>query len=239
MKKIQGLLFFLIGVFCFCCDVCAQTPTVKATPENWLMKKGKELVSILSEDETKTRYVKLRRIAKEVFNQQEMTRLSMGRYWRDLSADQQSSLQYLFFDYFVVTYGTFSLGSKDINIKIVEKQPSGRDVLLKTQVDVNFEGLLLNDTSAKTSQKQTEKDKNGFEILFALRETPSGYYIRDAKFEGQSVLMFLRSHMEKELQSAGYEPEAFLDSLRKKIDKRYRAAEEMAEAKAKKQAQKQ
>ena len=85
MKKIRVILFFWVGMCFFGADVFAQTPAVKPSPENWLKKKGSELVSILSEEETKTRYVKLRRIAREVFNQQEMTRLSMGRYWRDLS----------------------------------------------------------------------------------------------------------------------------------------------------------
>ena len=237
MKKIRAILFFLVGMCFFGADVCAQTPTVKPSPESWLKKKGSELVSILSEEETKTRYVKLRRIAREVFNQQEMTRLSMGRYWRDLSADQQAALQYLFFDYFVVTYGTASLGVEKVDIKITEKQPSGRDVLLKTQINVDFNSLVPEKAAAKTAQKKQtagKSDESYFEILFALRETPTGYYIRDAKVEGQSVLMFLRSQMEKELQAAGYDPEVFLEAMRKKINLRYRAAEDMAKARAKK-----
>ena len=238
MKKIRSFLFFLLGICFFCTDVCAQTPAVKLSPENWLKKKGSELVSILSEEETKTRYVKLRRIAREVFNQQEMTRLSMGRYWRDLSADQQAALQYLFFDYFVVTYGTISLGGEKVNIKITEKQPSGRDILLKTQISIDFDGAVPAGSAGsalKTVQKKQADGKNDesyFEILFALRETPSGYYIRDAKVEGQSVLMFLRSQMEEELRSAGYDPEVFLEALRKKINQRYRAAEDLAKAAA-------
>lgn len=239
MKKIRGFLFFLIGIVCFCFNAYAQVPTADVSPENWLMKKGKELFSILSEEDMKTRYLKLRRIAKEVFHQQEMTRLAMGRYWRDLSADQQSALQYLFFDYFVVSYGTASLGGRDIDIKVVEKQPSGRDILLKTHVNINFNDVFTDGGAAGSSQKQTAENKNFFEILFALRETSSGYYIRDAKFEGQSILMFLRSRMEQEMQSAEYEPEKFLNALRKKIDQRYRIAEDLARAKAEKQRKKQ
>lgn len=235
MKKIRSFLFFLLGVCFFCADVCAQTPAVKLSPENWLKKKGSELVSILSEEETKIRYVQLRRIAREVFNQQEMTRLSMGRYWRDLSADQQAALQYLFFDYFVVTYGSISLGGEKVDIKITEKQLSGRDILLKTQINVDFDGVVPAGSAVKTAQKKQADGKNNenyFEILFALRETPAGYYIRDAKVEGQSVLMFLRSQMEKELQSAGYDSEVFLEAMRKKINQRYRAAEDLAKAAA-------
>lgn len=230
-------MFFLVGACSCCVNAFAQTPAVKDTPENWLIKKGKELVSILSEEQTKSRYVKLRQIAKEVFNQQEMSRLAMGRYWRDLSADQQSALQYLFFDYFVVTYGSTSLGLKNVDIKITDKQPSGRDILLKAVVDINFSGSAKKEILGQHAQgknNEENKDKSYFEIMFALREIPSGYYIRDAKVEGQSVLMFLRAQMEKELQTAGYNPEAFLESLRKKINSRYRAAEDMAKAEAEK-----
>lgn len=236
MKKIRNFLFVLVGVCCFCANARAQTQSVKPSPESWLKKKGGELVAVLSEEETKTRYVKLRRIAKDVFNQQEMTRLSMGRYWRDFSADQQAALQYLFFDYFVVTYGASSLYVENVDIKVTEKQPSGRDILLKTRVNVDFGGGIFQNGSnaAQANRPAAKDDENYFEILFALREIPSGYYIRDAKVEGQSVLMFLRSQMEKELQSAGYDPEAFLENMRKKINLRYRAAEDMAKAKSEK-----
>ena len=154
-------MFFLIGACGCCVNVFAQTPAVKDTPENWLIKKGKELVSILSEEQTKSRYVKLRQIAKEVFNQQEMSRLAMGRYWRDLSADQQSALQYLFFDYFVVTYGSTSLGLKNVDIKITDKQPSGRDILLKAVVDINFSGSAKKEILGQHAQgKNNEENKD-------------------------------------------------------------------------------
>ncbi len=237
MRKIKVFLFLLAGFCCFNTAAFAQAQPTRVSPEDWLMKKGKELVSILSEEETKTRYVKLRRIAKEVFHQKEMSRLAMGRYWRDFTPDQQAALQYLFFDYFVVSYGTTSLGTADVNIKITEKQPSGRDILLKTQISVNFDGALPKELPGKVSINNNAADNNTdnyFEILFALREIPSGYYIRDAKVEGQSILMFLRSQLESDLQAAGYDPNALLDSMRQKINLRYRAAEDMAKANSEK-----
>lgn len=95
--------------------------------------------------------------------------------------------------------------------------------MLKTQISIDFDGAVPAGSAGsalKTVQKKQADGKNDesyFEILFALRETPSGYYIRDAKVEGQSVLMFLRSQMEEELRSAGYDPEVFLEAMRKKL----------------------
>lgn len=197
------------------------------------MKKGRELVKILSEEQVKARYVKMRRIAQEVFNQQEMARLAIGRYWRDFSADQQSAFQYLFFDYFVVTYGTSSLGLDDVNIKIAEKKVAGKDILISTHITVDFAGAGAQNIPVKKQQdgaSSSGEERNYFEIFFALRPTETGYYIRDAKVEGQSVLMFLRNQLEKEFQTAGYDPNELIGSMREKINLRYRAAEDMAKA---------
>ena len=85
MKKIKFFLFFLTFLWAFPLNAATNKPVVsKPSPEDWLVKKGQELVTILSEQDTKTRYLKLRKIAKEVFNKGEMTRLAMGRHWRTL-----------------------------------------------------------------------------------------------------------------------------------------------------------
>ncbi len=229
IKKI--CFYFFVSLFSF--DVFAQTVSAKISPEDWLMNKGKELVKILSEEQTKARYVKMRRIAKDVFNQQEMSRLAMGRYWRDFSADQQSAFQYLFFDYFVVTYGTSSLGLDKVDIKIADKKASGKDILISTHITVDFAGAGAQNIPVKKQQdgvSSSGEERNYFEIFFALRPTETGYYIRDAKVEGQSVLMFLRNQLEKEFQTAGYDPNELIGSMREKINLRYRAAEDMAKA---------
>ena len=233
MKKTTAFLFLFL-FFLFHVGARAQTSATKASPEEWLKTKGYELISILSEEETKTRYVKLRQIAKDVFNQQELTRLAMGRYWRSLTPEQQDNLRYMFFDYFVVSYGSMSLGFTNIEIKVTEKQLSGKDILLKVRLNVDFDKESFAGLSEqivadkKSSNATTTGQPNYIEIFFALRETPTGYYIRDAKVEGQSILMFLRTRLEEEMQAAGNDPAAFLEEIRTTINSRYRAAEDLA-----------
>ncbi len=223
MKKIKFFLFFLTFLWAFPLNAATNKPVVsKPSPEDWLVKKGQELVTILSEEDTKNRYLKLRKIAKEVFNKGEMTRLAMGRHWRTLSESQQADLQHLFVDYFVVSYGSTALGFSNVNIQVSEKQLSGKDILLKTLVDVKFSG-----TPQKTIEEQKDTPTH-FEMLFALRETPEGFYIRDAKIEGQSILMFLRSQLESELKNVSFQVDVFLNKMREKINARYRAAEDLA-----------
>ena len=248
MKKIQTILIcFLIICCCGPAQAAVQTrPMADAqiTPETWLVRKGRELLNILSVRQAKERYLKLRRLCKEVFNQKEMPRLARGKYWKNMTSAQQEELQRLFFDYFVVTYGSAGFSFSNVSIHVTETIPSGKDLLLKTKIKIerenhSFSGqpdlassqesdpALPSGSKASFSLDKLDKDSI-FEMLFALRKKGQEYYIRDAKVEGQSMIMFLRSFLEREFADASFDGEKFLDGVRKKINERYRAAEELA-----------
>ena len=229
MKKLKKIVIFLLAALPLCPAARAQTAAAPS-PESWLIDRGYRLIRVLSEKETKPRYAGLRRLAAEVFDQNEMPRLAMGRYWRELTPKQQADLKFLFFDYFVVMYGTTSWDLSDAKLKVTDKKPSGRDILLKIAVDTNGKFRLPAADGKKDATAPA--DENTLELMFALRETPDGFYIRDAKVVGQSVLMFLRSHLEKEYQSAAMDAEKLINSVRDKINRWYRAAEDMAKAAA-------
>ncbi len=231
MKNLKKIAIFLLAALPLCPAARAQTAAAPS-PESWLIDRGYRLIRVLSEKETKPRYVGLRRLAAEVFDQNEMPRLAMGRYWRELTPKQQADLKFLFFDYFVVMYGTTSWDLSDAKLKVTDKKPSGRDILLKVAVDTNGK-FQLPAADGKNAADTAKPDENTLELMFALRETPAGFYIRDVKVVGQSVLMFLRSHLEKEYQTAAMDAEKLIDSMRGKINRRYRAAEDMAKAAAK------
>lgn len=201
---------------------------------------GNQLLKILSEKETKTRYLKLRRFANTVFNRDEMSRLAMGKYWKDLSASERNALKEVLFDYFVVTYGSMEMNFQGISFKILETVKTGKDVLLKTKVDFSNKDKAAVDQIRKTvssdgdDKNENENKNQDFIILFALRAGDQGYYIRDAKFEGQSIIMFVRKQLESEYRSVSYDTEDFLNKIRKKVNSRYRAAEDLAKRAAEK-----
>lgn len=234
MKKIRVFLICFL-TFCWCFPVNVRAASGKAgaevTPEAWLTEKGQTLLNILSVPETKTRYLKLRHYCKEVFNQAEMPRMVMKNNWKALTPEQQAELQRLFFDYFVVTYGSVSMNYSDVSLKVTETVPSGRDWLLKTRVKIGTgteKHIVPREKSVTSVIPDSSKNNGEIEVLFALRKNGAGYYIRDAKIEGQSMMLFLRSHLEKEYQSASSDAEKFLEKIRKRINERYRAAEELA-----------
>lgn len=227
MKTVLKICLFVC--FCLCAvSVPARAKSVdaKPTPEQWLETKGLELIDILSVKDTKTRFLKLRKIARQVFHQTELPRLAMGKHWNAMTESQRDALRTMFFDYFVVTYGSFSLGFDKVDLNITDKVPSGRDILLKVSANVRF--------AANSPRNETADGGRGsaLEMFFALRETSDGYYIRDAKIEGQSVLMFLRSKMNSEMNAARSDVDAFLESMRTRINSRYRAAEDLSKVNA-------
>lgn len=227
MKTVFKICLFVC--FCLCAvSVPARAKSVdaKPTPEQWLETKGLELIDILSVKDTKTRFLKLRKIARQVFHQTELPRLAMGKHWNAMTESQRDALRTMFFDYFVVTYGSFSLGFDKVDLNITDKVPSGRDILLKVSANVRFA------TNSPRNETADGGRGSALEMFFALRETSDGYYIRDAKIEGQSVLMFLRSKMNGEMNAARSDVDAFLESMRTRINSRYRAAEDLSKVNA-------
>ena len=218
-------------------ETTSSAPAVNVSPESWLTEKGKKLLEFLSEEQTKTRYQKLRRLARDIFSEKEMPRLAMGKLWKELTPDQQDKLRRVFFDYFVVTYGSSPFDFSDIKFRVTEKVLSGKDILLKTKVDFSSESDALDSLRKMSPQNEYEdeirredkssEDDGAIEILFAIRKKASGYYIRDAKFEGQSIIMYLRFYLEKEFKKVGNDADRFINDMRDKINARYRAAEDL------------
>ena len=52
-----------------------------------------------------------------------------------------------------------------------------------------------------------------------MRERDAGFYIRDVQVEGKSMLLFVRQKIEELYTRAGYDPDAFLDGIKQKIDR--------------------
>lgn len=239
MKSFKIFAVLLIAACIFPVQASAQTAPAKPSPETWLKQKGADLVKALSEFETKARYIKVKQVAKSVLHQREFPRLAFGRYWKELTPQQQDRYRTLFFDYFVVTYASMPLSFEQAQVDVTEKQISGKDILLKTKIDVSFltSGINLSLGDKKSPEtpatpagnKAADNDNRVIEVFFALRETPDGYYIRDAQLEGQSMLLFARKQLETEYKGAGYVPDAFLDRMQNLIRKKYLSAEELVE----------
>ena len=201
------LMFFLLVAPCL--------QAAQPSPQEWLDVRGKELLKVLSEKNTKQRFAKTLRLADNVFNSKELSRLALGRFWIEFSDEQKAKYSDIFLKYFVVTYASSPLPLDSVSFKIGKSVPSGKDILVRTTVAWNTEeNALQKDMQAEAPQNN---GKTAIDLVFALRKTNDGYYIRDFQMEGKSVLLFLRGKMEKEYTSCEYSPDKMIEEMQKKI----------------------
>lgn len=203
MKRLFIFLFLLLA---------ASPAFAGASPEQWLETKGRELVDALSDKNGINRFENTKKIAETSFHRNELSRLAMGRYWRDLSADRQNQYRDLFLDYFLSVYTEDPLPVKDVKFQITDKRFAPKDVLLKVVVDA------LPSFARKNAETQTPDERMKLELIFALRERGDSFYIRDVQVEGKSMLLFVRQKIEELYTRADFDPDAFLDRMRQKIN---------------------
>lgn len=192
--------------------LCVRPAFAGAVPEQWLETKGRELVEALSDKNGINRFENTKKIAETSFHRNELSRLAMGRYWRDFSDRQRTLYRDLFLDYFLSVYTEDPLPVKDVKFQIIDKRMTPKDVLLKVDVDA------LPSFARKDAKTQTPAERMKLELIFALRERDAGFYIRDVQVEGKSMLLFVRQKIEELYTRAGYDPDAFLDGIKQKID---------------------
>ncbi|HBO59196.1 MAG TPA: hypothetical protein DD624_04725 [Alphaproteobacteria bacterium] len=190
----------------------ANSAFARSTPEQWLETKGKALIEALSDKNGINRFENTKKIAETSFHRNELSRLAMGRYWRDFSDEQRSVYRDLFLDYFLSVYTEDPLPVKDVKFQITDKRLTPKDVLLKVDVDA------LPSFTQKISNAQVQSEQMRLELIFALRERPDGFYIRDVQVEGKSMLLFVRQKIEELYARAGYDPLAFLNGIKRKIN---------------------
>ncbi len=116
-----------------------------------------------------------------------MTRLAVGRYWREATPDQQQRLVKEFRDLLVRTYATSLANYKNqtIEYKPLRVGPNDTDVTVKTVV--------------------IEPGRQPIPIDYQMIKTPDGWKVYDITVEGVSLVVNYRSTFAQEIQQGGME----------------------------------
>lgn len=200
-------LFIFLSLILF-----ARPAAAEISPEQWLEAKGEALIRALSDKNGVTRFENTKKIVEDAFHRNELSRLAMGRYWRELSAERQNRYRDLFLDYFLSVYTETPLPVKDVKFQITDKRFAPKDVLLKVVVDASTAFL----GAKPAAQNQSEQMR--LELIFALRERGGAFYIRDVQVEGQSMLLFVRQKIEDLYTRANFDADVFLNKMEQKIN---------------------
>lgn len=116
-----------------------------------------------------------------------MTRLAVGRYWRDATPEQQQRLVTEFRNLLVRTYSTSLSNYKNqtIEYKPLRLNPGDTDVTVKTSV--------------------LQPGGQPIPIDYQMIKTPNGWKVYDITVEGVSLVVNYRSSFAQEIQQGGME----------------------------------
>lgn len=114
-----------------------------------------------------------------------MTRLAVGRYWRDASPEQQQKLVNEFRNLLVRTYATSLSNYKNqtLEVKPLRLSPTDTDVTVKSMVN--------------------QPGGKPIPIDYQMIKTPTGWKVYDITVEGVSLVVNYRSTFAQEIQQGG------------------------------------
>lgn len=184
MKKLLLFLFLIAPL----------TTYANAMPPDELVKSvASEVIAILKTDkdiqkgDAKKIYALVDAKVLPNFDFTRMTRLAVGRYWKDATPEQQQRLTREFRDLLVRTYAMSLANYKNqtIEYKPLRIGPNDTDVTVKTVV--------------------IEPGRQPIPIDYQMVRTPDGWKVYDITVEGVSLVVNYRSSFAQEIQQGGVE----------------------------------
>jgi len=184
MKKLLLFLFLIAPLVTY----------ANAMPPDELVKSvASEVIAILKTDkdiqkgDAKKIYALVDAKVLPHFDFTRMTRLAVGRYWKDATPEQQQRLTREFRDLLVRTYAMSLANYKNqtIEYKPLRIGPNDTDVTVKTVV--------------------IEPGRQPIPIDYQMVKTPDGWKVYDITVEGVSLVVNYRSSFAQEIQQGGVE----------------------------------
>ena len=200
----KSKIFLQLIIFCFACFVGVASAAEKISPkeaEVWVNQKGKELLETFSLKDIRTKYAKLDDMFLNDVDLDYIGKFVVGKYWRQMSKEQQERYMPLFKRYSLSLYKGFPLNFNfDINFKVTNIKTE------KNYTDINT--LITLD-----GEQQNPQNKNSFLVSFRVHKVDGKLKIIDLKLAESSLILSYRGRFYEMLRSVDDEIEWFLEDL--------------------------
>ena len=163
----------------------------ESDPDELIKKTTNEVLTVIKQD--KEIQAGSKKKIKEVievkvlphFDFTRMTRLALGRFWKQATPEQQVALVSEFKTLLVRTYSTSLISYKDqqINYKPLKMMPSDTDVVVKTLI--------------------MQPGAQAIPLDYSMVKTPTGWKAYDISVDGVSLVVNYRSSFAQEIQQGG------------------------------------
>jgi phospholipid transport system substrate-binding protein len=189
-------LLLAIALICLSGDLARAAPP---GPADVVRRFNEELLATMKNADAlgvKGRYEKLEPIVRRTFDVGYMTRLSIGRLWADLNADQRRRAMAAFEHYIVVNYAVQFDGFSGEQFKVGAEQQIKHGTLVRSQI--------------------VKSDGEAVAINYLMHDNDHAWQVRDVYLDGSiSQLATRRSEFTSILRSGGIE--ALIGMLDKKV----------------------
>ena len=179
--------------------VCGASVS-KVDAKAWVNDKGRELLDTFNEPNLAEKYRRLDKLFVEYVDLDYISKFVVGKYWRQMSPDQQKRYQEIFKRYALGVYKGFPLSfEQKINFEVNSVQSE------KDYTDVT--------TSIVLEEKKDNQQPQTFLVVFRLVEVEGGYKIIDLKFAESSLILSYRSRFYELFANDDGDIEWFLEDL--------------------------
>lgn len=183
----------------------AAEPLSEAEARAFGETKGRELLNTFAEKDPAVKYKKLDELFLNYVDLDYISRFVVGKYWRQMSAEQQKKYQELFTRYALNVYKGFPLSFDDnLDFVISDVERDGEYALVRTNID--YRGM---DGKATT-----------FLVEFRVHKKNGRIMITDIKVAESSLILSYRGRFYQMIADADEEMEWFLEDFELLADSR-------------------
>ncbi len=177
----SNLFLRVISVLMLLICLTAEARAAISAPQAkaWAEDNGRLLLETFREADMVKRYAKLDVLLEKFIDLPYVARFVVGRFWREMSAEQQAVYQALFRRYALALYKTFPLDfvndlSYEVGAAVVEKNDTVVTAVVHVRLNPN-------------------NPPQDFVLQFRLRETADGIKLADIKLAESSLILSYRS----------------------------------------------
>ena len=170
----------------------------------WAESKGKELLDTFGQTDLEKRYSALDKMFLEDIDLDYISKFVVGKYWRQMSAEQQQRYQQIFQRYALSVYKSFPLDFDTSKITFD---------ILSVRIEPNYANVRANihfNQEDQTSQNQTLQN---IIVEFRLNKTNDKLRIVDLKLGESSLILSYRSRFYEMIAQSDNDMEWFLEDL--------------------------
>ena len=196
--KSNFFLYFILfcGILLFSSAASAENIASKEA-EKFAYDRGNELLSVFEIEDYEEKYEKLDNLLLQYVDLDYIAKFVMGKYWREMTDEQQKKYLELFKKYALNLYKGFPLDFKDrVSFSILGSEKVNDDTLVMAEVVL-----------------KTQEEPAKINMVFRLNKTNGKILMRDIKLGENSLILVYRQRFQEMMKEADEDVDWFMEDF--------------------------